>query len=82
MHIASNVLAQGPVLELGEDLEHTDPVCDLDHFLWSQLLMVRVLQHIRGLKKQDLACLRVKGVCHLRIVNGRTDVHNVESLVH
>lgn len=82
MHIAGNVITYGPVLELSEDLEHTSPHGDLSHFLRCQLLMIRVLEHICGVKEQDLACLRVKGVCHIRIVNGRADVHDVEGLIH
>ena len=82
MHIAGNFFTYGPVLELGEDLEYASPHGDLTHFLWRQLFMVCVLEHIRGVKEQDLACLRVKGVCHIRIVNGRADVHDVEGLIH
>lgn len=44
--------------------------------------MVSELQHIRGVKKQDLACFTVKGECHIRIVNCWADVHDVESLIH
>ena len=82
MHITGNVFAYGPAFELGEYLENADPLGDVSHFLRCELLMVRELQHIRGVKKQDLACLRVKGICHIRIVSGRADVHDVEGLIH
>jgi hypothetical protein len=82
VHIAGNVFAYGPAFELGEYLENADPLGDLSNFFRRQLLMVSELQHIRGVKKQDLTRLRVKGVCHLGIVNRWADVHDVESLIN